>query len=187
MYVPKASCIAATAIASAVAFRTRTAAWLVGSGTDEDTAVSERLVDHRAWDVAPLVDVTGADDNDVEGNFETAQLTTQTSRLGPALRDLPRLDDEQVEVAVRAGLAAGARAEEDHPRSGCRPGQSPTGLLDRLLVRHGIKLKDRGLCVRPEDLLHRRDHLALGGAGAGGGDDRGHQVLLGGGGALQLR
>ena len=85
------------------------------SGIDEDTAVSERLVDQRAWNIAPLVDVAGADDNDVEGNFKTAQLTTQASRLGSALRDLARLNDEQVEVAVRAGLAAGARAEEDLP------------------------------------------------------------------------
>jgi hypothetical protein len=157
-----------------------------GSGADEDTAASERLVDHRAWNIAPLVDVTSADDNDVEGNFKAAQLTTQTSRLSSALRDLSRLNDEQVEVAVRAGLAAGARAEEDHLRSGCRPGQSPTSLLDQPLVRHEIKLEDRGLCIRPEDLLHRRDHLSLGGAGAGGSDDRRHQILLGGRGSLEL-
>jgi hypothetical protein len=78
------------------------------SDIDEDTALSERLVDHRAWDIAPFVDVTSAGDNDVEGNFKTAQLTTQTGRLGSALRDLAGLDDEQVEVAVRAGLATGA-------------------------------------------------------------------------------
>src|SRR5262249_23119131 len=36
------------------------------------------------------------------------------------------------------------------------------------------------------DLLHGGDHLALGGAGAGGLDDRRHQVLGGGGGPFEL-
>jgi|SRR6185295_6144128 len=97
-----------TAIRIGPAFRTRTATWLVGSGIDEDTTLSERLVNHRAWDIAPFVDVASADD-DVEGNFKTAQLTTQTSRLGSAFRDLAGLNDEQVEVAVRR---ASPRARE---------------------------------------------------------------------------
>jgi len=43
------------------------------------------------------------DDNDIEGNFEASQLTTQTSRLGTTLRDFTGLDHKQVEVAVRTG------------------------------------------------------------------------------------
>src|SRR3954449_4001420 len=48
------------------------------------------------------------------------------------------------------------------------------------------RLEDRGLRVGPEDLLQGGDHLALGGADAGSGDDRLHQVAVAGGDPLQL-
>src|SRR6478609_7416682 len=46
--------------------------------------------------------------------------------------------------------------------------------------------EDRRLGGGPEDLLHGGDHLALGGASTGGGDDRRHQIARAGGGQLQL-
>jgi hypothetical protein len=81
----------------------------------ENTALLKRIIDHSAWHVAPFVDILRADDNDVEGDFEASKLTTQTGRLGTTFRDVAGLYDKQVEIAVGARFATGARAEEDHP------------------------------------------------------------------------
>src|SRR5215204_5809584 len=82
-----------------------------------------------------------------------------------------------------------ARAMILAPRS-CpsKPGLATTTRILRAVAASisAVSLEDRGLGVGPEDLLHRRDHLALGRPGTGGCEDRRHQVLRGGGGALQL-
>src|SRR3954469_6370544 len=82
-----------------------------------------------------------------------------------------------------------ARAMILAPRS-CpsRPGLATTTRILRsvAVVISGGSLEHRRLGVGPEDLLHRRDHLALGGAGAGGGEDRRHQVGLAGARPLEL-
>src|ERR1044072_9404811 len=86
-----------------------------------------------------------------------------------------------------------ARAMILAPRSWpSRPGLATT---TRIVLAVAAPLADAGqpsgleggaLGVGAQDLLHRRDHLALGGAGARGFDNRRHQVLLGGGDPLQL-
>src|SRR6476469_7430554 len=82
-----------------------------------------------------------------------------------------------------------ARAMILAPRS-CpsKPGLATTTRILRAVAASISRgsLEDRRLGVGPEDLLHRRDHLPLAGASTRRGDDRRHQVLLGGGGALQL-
>src|SRR6188474_3319046 len=74
-----------------------------------------------------------------------------------------------------------ARAMILAPRS-CpsKPGLATTTRILRAVAASisAGSLEDGGLRVGAEDLLHRRDHLSLRGAGAGGGDDRRHQVLL---------
>src|SRR3954447_16236468 len=86
-----------------------------------------------------------------------------------------------------------ARAMILAPRSWpSRPGLATTTRILRAVAvvigagkRSGCS-EDGGLGIRPEDLLQGGDHLALGGAGAGGGDDRLHQVAVGRGDSLQL-
>src|ERR1700709_1202351 len=88
----------------------------------------------------------------------------------------------------------GARAMILGPRSWpSKPGLATTTRILRAVAvvigrgkRSGCS-EDGGLGVSAEDLLHRGDHLALGGADAGGGDDRLHQVAVRRGDPLQLR
>src|SRR3982750_210872 len=86
-----------------------------------------------------------------------------------------------------------ARAMILAPRSWpSKPGLATTTRILRAVAvvigggRVAPALENGRLRIRPEDLLHGGDHLALGGAGAGGGDDRLHQVALGRGDPLQL-
>jgi hypothetical protein len=74
-------------------------------GFDEDTALSQCLVDHRSCHLAPFINVPGADDDDVQCDFQVSQLASQPSRLGTTPRDLARLYDQKVEVAIRTSLA----------------------------------------------------------------------------------
>ena len=129
-----------TAVASAAAFRASMAAWSTRSGLNEDTALSQCLVDHRAGHVAPFIDMFCADDDDVQGDFEVPQLAAQASRLGPTLRDFAGLYDKQVEIAIRTGLATCARAKEDHSCSRRCLGKPLASLLDQMLVRHRVKV-----------------------------------------------
>jgi hypothetical protein len=68
----------------------------------------QRLVQHRALEVAPFLGVPGADDIQIESHIEAAKLAAQARRLSAALWDLSRLDHEQVEIRVRPGLTSGA-------------------------------------------------------------------------------
>src|SRR4051794_40808547 len=82
-----------------------------------------------------------------------------------------------------------ARAMILAPRSWpSRPGlATTTRILRAVAVVIGARsLEHRRLGVGPEDLLQRRDHLALAGAGTGGGGDRRHQVGVARGRLLEL-
>ena len=88
---------------------------VVLSRRGKDAALGQRLVEHRALDLAPLGDVVGAYDDYVGGDAQPAQLSTEPDRLRRTVVDLG-LDHEEVEVAVGAGIASGMRSEQDDLR-----------------------------------------------------------------------
>lgn len=90
----------------------------------------------RSVDVAPSLDFIFAHHDDVSRDHQTAQRSAQPHGLVDHVIDR-RLDHQEVEVAVLAGLPSGVGAEQDHPR--LRRGglqQSPAGLGDDRLVKH---------------------------------------------------
>src|ERR1044072_2792631 len=77
-----------------------------------------------------------ADDHDVDRHGEPSNLSTQPHHLGMTIGHLT-LDHEEVEVAVRAGVATGMGAEEHDARgrSGCCREPGP-GKLDHFAWDH---------------------------------------------------
>ena len=61
------------AVASFLALRELRAARSNGSRRDEDTALSQRVVQHRALEVAPFIDVGSGNDDQVDRNAEVAK------------------------------------------------------------------------------------------------------------------
>lgn len=65
-----------TAVASSCARRASRAAISEPSSLDKNASSGQCLVDHRPRNLAPLFCVPGADDDDIERDFETAKLAT---------------------------------------------------------------------------------------------------------------
>lgn len=103
----------------------------------EDTAVTQHLIEHRALEVAPFVDVGNRNDNEVDGNAHIAERLAEPDELGAAAFDLG-LDDKEVQVAVGAAFTSGPRAEQDHPGIGRCRGQTATRLGDQFLAGHRL-------------------------------------------------
>ncbi len=102
----------------------------------QHSTLGERGVHHRPLHASPILGVALAYNDDIERHPERAKSPTKTHHLGvPVVRIA--LHDQEVEVAVRAGVAAGTRAEEhDLDRIG---GNSRQGLacgLYNLLRNH---------------------------------------------------
>jgi GTP cyclohydrolase III len=89
--------------------------WNLLSRHGENAALGERLVEHRALDLAPLGDVVSAYGDYVGGDAQTAQLAAKPDRLRATVIDLG-LDHEEVKVAAGVGIAAGMRSEQDDLR-----------------------------------------------------------------------
>lgn len=56
------------------------------SGSGKDPAVSERVVNKRAWNVAPLIDVVLADEDQVDRDPEATERPPQADILSVAIR-----------------------------------------------------------------------------------------------------
>jgi hypothetical protein len=63
--------------------------------------------------LAPAVGVLAADDDDVSRQPQIAQGAMEANRLLCLVGNL-RLNDEKVDIAVRTGLPAGMRPEQNH-------------------------------------------------------------------------
>jgi hypothetical protein len=69
-------------------------------------------MNEAAAHITPLIHVSRAHDNHIGRYAQAAQCAAQTDGLLTSMLD-PRLDDQEVEVAAAAGIAAGVRAKQD--------------------------------------------------------------------------
>ncbi len=81
--------------------------------------------------MSPFLDLSRADNDQVEGHTEPAQLAPQPRRLSTPVRNVTRLDHQQIEIGVGAALSARARAKKDDLRAGRSCGEPAPGLLDQ--------------------------------------------------------
>jgi hypothetical protein len=95
----------------------------------KDPALAQGVVEHRAAHVAPLLDVLGGHHLDVGGQTQRREHALQAHDLAEAVGDV-RLDDQQVDVAVRASVATRVRPEEDDARTRRGRDDAPRGLVD---------------------------------------------------------
>lgn len=102
----------------------------------QHSTLGERGVHHRPLHVPPIIGVALAYDDDIEGHPERPECSSETHHLGvPVLRIA--LDDQEVEVAVGAGITAGMRTKEhDLDRIGGDGRQGLAGGLYDLLWNH---------------------------------------------------
>ena len=102
----------------------------------QHSTLGESGVHHRPLHASPIIGVALAYDNDVERHPERAESSTETHHLGVAILGVA-LHDQKVEVAVRAGVTAGTRAEEhDLDRIGSDGRQRLACGLNDLLRNH---------------------------------------------------
>lgn len=80
---------------------------------DKHSPLEKCGVKHGAPSLAPLLDLRLAVDEHVDRSAQIVQRAAQTHHLGVPVGHV-RLDDEEVEVATSARIAAGVRAEQDH-------------------------------------------------------------------------
>ncbi len=92
---------------------------------------------HRPRDVPPSLHELLAHHHDVDGHPERWQAVAQSNHL-LELTIAISLDDEEVEVAVGTGVAAGPRTEQNHARGRTRRlGQDAASLRNDLIAYHG--------------------------------------------------
>ena len=78
----------------------------------KDAAFPEGTMEKGAWHVAPLVCLTPAVDDQIDRDIEPSQLPAKPPILLPPAREV-RLDDQQVQIAVRPSHAPCTRPEEN--------------------------------------------------------------------------
>lgn len=93
-----------------------------------------------AGNAAPLVCLAPAIDDQIDRDIESSQLSAEPPVLLPATREIG-LDHQQVQIAVRPGLAPCTRPEEDDVRVGGGRGEAAPGLLNQSLIgnRHNVR------------------------------------------------
>lgn len=98
--------------------------------------------------IAPLLGFALADDDDIGEKAEPSQGPSQPDRLLRGVLDR-WLNHQEVEIAVRTGIAPRVRAEQDHARS-CRrgPQQPAASLGDKSLIEHATTV------ARPKEEGH---------------------------------
>ena len=80
-------------------------------------------MNNAAANVGPILGVAAVHDHYVGGDAKAPQLPDKADGLSGLILYVG-LDDEEVDIAVGIGLAAGMGAEEDHPRSGRGGGEA---------------------------------------------------------------
>src|SRR5689334_14041090 len=130
------------AFASSFALRTRTSASALGSRSGKNAATLHRLVDHGPTDPSPLICVVGAENYEIDRDAEIAESFTESHELRPAGFQF-RLDDKQIQIAIGATVAPGARAEKDHRGVWSSRGETAARLSNQGLVSHDLKDRSR--------------------------------------------
>jgi hypothetical protein len=103
----------------------------------QHSTLGESSVNHRPLHVSPILGITLADDDDIERHPERAERSTQTHHLGVSIMEAT-LHDQEVEVAVRACIAASMRTEEHNlDRIGSDGRQRLACRLNDILRNHG--------------------------------------------------
>src|SRR6188508_2299035 len=153
--------IFATATASRSALAAITRARARPSRLGKDPSLAQRLVEHRARHVAPLLDVRLRDHDDVGRQAQGREQALQSDDLAVLVLD-PRLDHEQVDVAVGPGLAAGVRAEEDHAGAGNGGGDPPRAFVDEVRVDHLRATLSQERAQLGEHRVRAVEHVAVG-------------------------
>jgi len=104
----------AWAVSSPRALARSASATSCGSCVDKDSPLCKRRMECRTRNVAPLLDLLLAVNEDVDRPAKIVQGTPKPDHLGVSVGNI-RLDDEEVEVATGTRISARPRAEEDHP------------------------------------------------------------------------
>jgi hypothetical protein len=143
----------------------------------QHSTLGESGMNHRPFHVSPILDVALAYDDDIERHSQRAKCSTQAHHLGVSVLWIA-LNDQEVEVAVRAGVAAGTRAKEHDPdrisgdgrqRLACRINDILRNHDDTVAKPPGgpalglVRLQARGLPLgaAPEDLCNRLALLGI--------------------------
>jgi hypothetical protein len=107
-----------------------------GSRSDKDATFREDLMKEGAGYATPLVCLALAIDDQIDRDIESSKLPTEPSLLFPAAREV-RLDDQQVQVAVRPSLAPCTRPEKNDVGVGGGRSETAPDLLDQSIIGHG--------------------------------------------------
>jgi hypothetical protein len=100
------------------------------------STLGECSVHHRPLHAPPIIGVALAYDDDIERHSERPECSAETHHLGVPILGVA-LDDQEIEVAVRAGVPAGTRTKEhDLDRIGSDGHQGLACGLDDLLWNH---------------------------------------------------
>jgi hypothetical protein len=110
-------------------------AGLSRSRSGKDAAFPEDSMKKGARYAAPLVRLASAIDDQIDCDIETSKLPAEPSVLLSAAAKV-RLDDKQVQIAVRLSLAPSTRPEENDVGVGSSGGEPAPSLLDQSLVAH---------------------------------------------------
>lgn len=95
----------------------------------------EGRVDEASAHLPPTLGVVAADNDHVRRHAQVAQRAMEAHRLLSLVIDL-RLDDKEVNVAVRPSLPASIRAEQDYLRFRGSRSQATPGLGNQGLVNY---------------------------------------------------
>ncbi len=107
------------------------------SGSGKDSTVAESVVDEGAGNVAPLVDVVLADEDQIDWDSKPSKRPTKSDELGVAISKIA-LDNKQIEIAIgsRVPLRMGPE-QDDFGWLGCGRSQTASRCLDHILGSHG--------------------------------------------------
>ena len=97
-------------------------------------------MEKRARHAAPLVRLALPIDDQVDGDIETSQLPAEAPVLLTATPEI-RLDDQQIQIAVRSSLTPCPRPEENDLGVGGSRGKATSSLFDQSLIgqRHNFR------------------------------------------------
>jgi hypothetical protein len=108
----------------------------------EKLAIAERVVDHRSRNLCPAFRQCLLENNDVDRQPDVVDRSAKPVPLLEAVID-SRLDYEEVDIAIRALVAAGMGTKQEH--LGVDPGslgQRPSGLIDQVARSHEHKVAE---------------------------------------------
>lgn len=109
----------------------------------QHSALGQRGVHHRSLYAFPILGITLAHHYNIDRDAQRTQRSAEPHHLGMPIADVA-LDRKEVEIAVRPGIPACMRSEEDHlDRILGSLGQLSTSNLDDILRNHDDTVSKR--------------------------------------------